>query len=344
MPDADPPEEPIRNAARAAAALDARLRLFRGREARAPRVPRVQPPSVVATRLAALERRVEEALAHGSLGAGEVGVDLARAVVDEALAAWSGAWRWAQSGAWTTGGVASLIADATLYGLYHLWWRVEAVGLERLPARGAAIVVVNRAPTLVPWEPLVVAMALGNVRPADVVRPVLDQRVLRTPGLGPLLVRGGALRDTPDGVRRLLGRGGWAVVGPETDALFAKTFGDRYRLARFGRGFARLAIATGTPVVPVAVIGSEEVQPVLGRLASAARWLGVPTVPVTPTLVPLPTKWRLHVGEPIDVAARYAPADAGRTDVATRLADQVRERLQGLVLEGLRRRRSIFLG
>jgi len=341
MSDADPPKQPIRNAARAAATLDARLHLYRGRGARG---RRGDGPGPVASRLASLERRVEEALSHGSAGAGEVGVDLARAIVDEALAAWAGAWRWAQGDAWGAGGVASAVADLTLYGLYHLWWRVDVVGIERLPARGGAIVVVNRAPTVVPYEPMVVAMALGGARPTGSVRPLLDARVLRARALGPLLRAGGAARDTAEVMRRLLGRSAWVVSGPETDALFGKTFGDRYRLARFGRAFARVAIATGTPVVPVAVIGSEEIHPVLGRLESAARWLGLPTVPVTPTVIPLPTKWRLHIGEPIDVADRYAAADATRAECAARLADQARERLQGLILEGLRRRRSIFLG
>lgn len=236
------------------------------------------------------------------------------------------------------------VADATLYGLYHLWWRVAAVGLERLPSGGGAIIVVNRAPTLVPYEPLVVAMALGGARPSGVVQPLLDPRVLRAPGLGPLLRAGGAARDAAGVMRRVLDRSGWVVSGPETDALFGKTFGDRYRLARFGRSFARVAIATGTPVVPVAVIGSEEIHPVLGHLSAAARWLGLPALPVTPTLVPLPTKWRLHIGEPIDVANRYASTEATRPECTGRLADQTRERLQGLILEGLRRRRSIFLG
>jgi 1-acyl-sn-glycerol-3-phosphate acyltransferase len=339
MADADLPKQPIRNAARAAASLDARLQLHRGRGRRR----RGAATTAVASRLVALERRVEEALSHGTAGAGEVGVDLARAIVDEALAAWAGAWRWVQRDA-RGGGVVTAVADATLYGLYHLWWRVTAVGIERLPSRGGAIIVVNRAPTLVPYEPLVVAMALAGARPSGAVQPLVDPRVLRAPGLGPLLRAGGAVRDAAEVMRRLLDRSGWVVTGPETDALFGKTFGDRYRLARFGRSFARVAIATGTPVIPVAVIGSEEIHPVLGHLSAAARWLGLPTLPVTPNLVPLPTKWRLHIGEPIDVANRYAPTEATRPESTSRLAEHARERLQGLILEGLRRRRSIFLG
>ena len=122
---------------------------------------------------------------------------------------------------------------------------------------------------------------------------------------------------------------------------------------RFGRGaFARVAIATGTPIVPVAVIGAEEVHPVLARLDLPGRLLGLPTLPVTPTfpwlglwgLVPLPTKWTLLFGEPLDVAARHGASDASEPARVARLRDQVRERLQALVLERLRRRRSLFLG
>src|SRR5207244_7710200 len=98
-----------------------------------------------------------------------------------------------------------------------------------------------------------------------------------------------------------------------------RPFRERYRLGRFGRGmFARLAITTGTPIVPVAVIGAEEVHPVLARLDLPGRLLGLPTLPLTPTfpwlgpsgLVPLPTKCALLFSYPLEVAARHAPSDA----------------------------------
>jgi len=60
--------------------------------------------------------------------------------------------------------------------------------------------------------------------------------------------------------------------------------------------------------------------------------------------VPLPTKWTLLFGEPLDVAARHGASDASDATRVARLRDQVRERLQALVLEGLRRRRSLFSG
>src|SRR5262249_3863476 len=123
--------------------------------------------------------------------------------------------------------------------------------------------------------------------------------------------------------------------------------------ARFGRGtFARLAIEMRATIVPVAVIGSEEIHPVLGRLDAPGRLLGLPTLPITPTfpwfglarLVPLPTKWTLPVGGPLDVGARHPPGDGGSASAVGGLRDRVRERLQALILEGLRRRRTVFGG
>ena len=97
-------------------------------------------------------------------------------------------------------------------------------------------------------------------------------------------------------------------------------------------------------------MGAEESQPVLWRLDALGRWLGLPTLPITPTfpwlgpagLVPLPAKWTLHVGEPLDVAAHHSPDAARDPRVVALVRDQVRERLQALVSEGVRRRHAIF--
>jgi hypothetical protein len=87
---------------------------------------------------------------------------------------------------------------------------------------------------------------------------------------------------------------------------------------------------------------------VLVRIPGTA--VGLPDVPVTPTfpwlgiagLVPLPTKWTLHVGEPLDVAAAHPASAAGDVARVRRVRDQMRERLQALLLDALRRRTGVF--
>jgi 1-acyl-sn-glycerol-3-phosphate acyltransferase len=180
------------------------------------------------------------------------------------------------------------------------------------------------------------------------VRALVDDWTADVPVLGATLAQAGAVQST-SAARRALERDEALVVFPEGPRALAKPFRSRYRLAGFGRGtFARLALEAGAPIVPVAVIGAEEVHPVIARFDLAGRILGLPTVPITATfpwlglwgLVPLPTKWTLVFGEPLDVGTE-AVADAR---AVARVRDRVRERLQALVLEGLRRRRSVFRG
>ena len=311
------------------------LRVYRGGRARGGR-PRPASPEQVARRLSALERRVERALGPGADDAPERFGRLA----DRTLSAFASARRI---------DLGQDVGAALVDALYRFWWRVEAAGLERVPATGAAILVTNRGGALLPYEALMLRVALAARRGRS-ARPVVDDWLARLPLLGSALAGLGGVRGTPGQLRRLLAGGEAVIVAPEVGQ--PKPFSQRYRVASFGRGgFARLALETGAPVVPVAVIGAEEIHPVLARLDLPGRLLGLPTLPITPTfpwlglagLVPLPTKWLLVAGEPVDVAGRH-PAAADDAAAVGRLRDRVRERLQALVLEGLRRRRSLFLG
>lgn len=327
-------------------------------------------PGRVGARFSTLERRVEEALANAGLGRRAGGRDVLNDVLDEALAVLASARRFTASDAFSalrrrigsgrstleSGGDERIarLADTLLQGLYRYWWRVETVGIERIPASGRVLLVANRAGTFLPYEAAMIPVTIARAHPARRrVRALIDDWAAQLPLLGPTLARAGAVRATPARLRRLLAEGEAVVVFPEGLEILAKSFSSRYRLDRFERSsFARVAIETACPIVPVAVIGAEETHPVLARLDRPAQLLGLRSLPLTPTfpwlgvagLLPLPTKWTLHVGEPLDVAARHAPGEARERKVVNRLRDQVHERLQALVSEGLRRRRSVFLG
>ena len=131
-----------------------------------------------------------------------------------------------------------------------------------------------------------------------------------------------------------------------------KLFRDRYKLQRFGRGgFVKLCLRTRTPVVPVAIIGSEETNPLLARIDYLARAVGIPYLPVTPTfpllgpvgLLPAPTKWKIYFGEPIRFDGYGAEAVDDEILVG-RLAEQVRTEIQSMIERGLAARRSVWFG
>jgi 1-acyl-sn-glycerol-3-phosphate acyltransferase len=328
------------------------LKLYRGGAPRRPGPPR--SPRDVVHRLAALEKQVEAALGGRAAGAFGPGNLLRQAddLLDAVARVGRTSPRDLAAGAFarvtspeTVAAVAGGLAGATLDALYRWWFRVEVTGLDRVPEEGPFVVVANRAGTFLPYEGLMIALAF-----AGRAQPLVDPALLRVPVLGPALAGLGAGRDTGTGARTVLARGSGIVVFPEGPRARAKTFRQRYRLAGFGRGgFARLAIEHGAPILPVAVVGAEEAQPVLVRLPGVA--LGLPDLPVTPTfpwlglagLAPLPTKWSLHVGEPLDVAGAHPAATADDAARVRRVRDQVRERLQALLLDALRRRTGLFL-
>jgi 1-acyl-sn-glycerol-3-phosphate acyltransferase len=297
-------------------------------------------PGEVARRLAALERQVEDALGAERVARGTVRLERA---IDEALGAYSAGRAWLA--AQTAGLASSLLGELSLAALQRYWWRVDVIGRERLPV-GPALVVANRGSSLLPYDALMAAVALGVGRPGRGVRPFVDEWLMNLPVVGAALEGLGVERVGRARVRRALEEGETAIVFPEGRAAVARPYIDAYRVGRFTRdGLLRTALEARAPIVPIAIIGVDEVHPVIARLAvpRVLASLGIPALPVTPTLVPLPTKWRLFVGDPLDVAARHRPDDARDAATVRALATQVRERLQGLVSDGLRRRRSIFL-
>jgi len=296
-------------------------------------------PVEVARRLAALERQVEKALgAPESRGMSWTALER---VLDRSLDGY-GLLRRALGGERMA---AAEVAEGPLDVLYRWWWRIEVIGRERVPRRGPVLVVANRGGSLMPYEAFMLARAFTSGHDnGRIARPLADEWLMRLPVVGPALVSLGALPATTAGARAALGAGALAIAFPEGPEAVAKPFSHRYRLAPFSRGsLLRLAAEMGAAIVPVAVIGADEVHPVLWRLEGFGRMLGLPALPITPALVPLPTKWTVHVGEPLHIPQRTATT-LGRDGRALRaLRVQVRERLQGLVSDGLRRRRGLFV-
>ncbi|NOK04793.1 MULTISPECIES: lysophospholipid acyltransferase family protein [Myxococcus] len=232
--------------------------------------------------------------------------------------------------------------EPVLEFLYSQYWRVSVQGVDHVPP-GAAILVANHSGAL-PYDGLVMSMALTRERP-DLREPrwLVEDQVFHAPMVGTLFNRLGAVRACPENALRLLDEHRPLVVFPEGYQALSKPFGERYRLKRFGRGgFVKLALRTGAPIVPVAIVGAEETSPLLGRIP--ASFLGLPYVPLTPLgPLPLPAKWSIRFGEPIGVED-LAPEAADDLGEVQRLTERTREAIQSMLQSLLRERRSVFAG
>jgi 1-acyl-sn-glycerol-3-phosphate acyltransferase len=234
--------------------------------------------------------------------------------------------------------------------LYERYFRVEARGLERVPSVGGALIVANHSGTL-PLDALMTQVALWDHHPAGRhLRMLAADVVFTMPYVGEYARKAGhTLACNPD-AQRLLAGGEIVGVWPEGFKGIGKPFSERYRLQRFGRGgFVSAALRTGTPIIPTAIVGAEEIYPKIGDLKPLARLLNLPYFPLTPTfpwfgplgLVPLPSKWYIVFGEPIDTSG-YDPAAADDPMLVFNLTDQVRETIQDTLYRVLLQRRSVF--
>ena len=234
--------------------------------------------------------------------------------------------------------------------LYQRWFRVEVRGIEQVPATGGALIVANHSGT-VPVDSLMTQLALLDEHPARRnLRMLGADLVYKMPFVGQMARKSGATLACNEDAERLLGSGELVGVWPEGFKGVGKPFSERYKLQRFGRGgFVAAAMRTGAPIIPVSIVGAEEIYPLIGNLPTLARIIGVPYVPITPTfpllgplgLIPLPSKWIIEFGEPIRTDG-HGEGAADDPMLVFNITDQVRETIQHSLYTLLMQRRSVF--
>jgi 1-acyl-sn-glycerol-3-phosphate acyltransferase len=234
--------------------------------------------------------------------------------------------------------------------LYDRYWRVDLDGVAHLPAAAPALLVANRS-GMVPWDGLVLAHGLHREHPDQPqARFLVADWLITLPFVQPYLARLGGVRACRENAERLLASKQFVIAFPEGAKGATKVMRERYQLQRFGRGgVVRLALETGVPLVPVGIVGAEEANPILFKWHMPARRIGLPFLPVTPTfpllgplgLVPLPSKWVVRIGEPL--AIEHLDPDAANDELLiSRLTEELRARIHGLVEIGLGERESVW--
>ncbi len=222
--------------------------------------------------------------------------------------------------------------------LQRRWWRIEVDGLPSLPAAGPLLFVANRS-DLLPWDGLMIAELVTTARPGLQLRFLAPTELVTQPFAGPLLARLGGVRDDACNIKRLLESDRSVVAFPEATASAPRPNALRHQVGDFARHDAiRLAFEAGAPLVPVAVVGAGEANPLIARLRRAGRSIGLPALPIPPAfpllgplgLLPLPSKWRIHFGAPLEPGGRGAAAVDDVREVA-RLAAELQRRVQQLV-------------
>jgi 1-acyl-sn-glycerol-3-phosphate acyltransferase len=245
--------------------------------------------------------------------------------------------------------------------LWSRYFRIQISGMENVPKSGPALVVSNHSGGL-PYDGAMLIYGFHRElrRP---LRTMVANFAFRSSWMRPVVRGIGGVPASMDNALGLLARGNLVGVFPEGLRGVGKLYRQRYRLEHFGRGgFVRLARTARVPIIPVAIVGAEEIHPVLAKLTRLAQPFGLPYIPITPTfpllgplgLLPVPTKWSIRVGEPIEVPPRSlatgvngqgsVEVQGGADDDTLKIAEAVRERMDHMIAELLVRRRSILFG
>ena len=228
--------------------------------------------------------------------------------------------------------------------VYRAYLRVDLVGAQHVPDRGRALLVANHSRAL-PWDGVMLRTALRlNHATQRQLRWLVEDDQFHAPFLGTLVSRLGAVRACQDNAERLLWREELLAVFPEGKA--EKSYSQRYRLHRFGRGgYVKLALRTRTPVIPVAIVGQEEPRGMFDKGGVLSRWVGMPLSAIAPAMprlgalgvLPVPSRWKIVIGEPIQEIARQDAEATREEGLIHELNECVRSAVQHLLDSALER-------
>jgi len=220
--------------------------------------------------------------------------------------------------------------------LYDKYFRVTAHGLENIPAEGRVLIVGNHSGQL-PMDGVLVGVAAAtNPHGPRLARAMIERFFPTVPWLGNFLNALGGVIGDPVNCARMLEMDEAIIVFPEGVRGSGKLYRKRYQLQRFGNGFMHLAMTHRAPIVPVGIVGCEETMPALANLAPVARLLGIPYLPIVPSLLPLPARVYLNFGEPMV----FDPA-ASEHEVSEQV-EAVKAELRRLIQLGLDERTSVY--
>ena len=215
---------------------------------------------------------------------------------------------------------------------YRNYFRIETIGIENVPTTGRGMLIGNHSGAVPSDGGMVMASLFFGLDSPRLLHGMVEKFAQNLPFLSSWFSRIGQLTGLPEHAERLLNLERLLLVFPEGVRGIGKLYKDRYRLVRFGTGFMRIALKTGSPVIPFAYVGGEESFPTVYHANSLARLMGIPYWPVPPYLlpVPLPVSCRIVYGEPMYFEGTGSESD----EVIHAYVQQVRSEIARLIQLG----------
>lgn len=230
---------------------------------------------------------------------------------------------------------------AISHWMYTRYFRVISHGVEHVPDEGPVVLASNHSGMLPLDAFMIWADIVRNGTRVRIPRVVVDNFVPGLPWVNHVFTRAGAIGGSRGNFHAVLDAGGMILVFPEGEPGISKPFSQRYQLQHFREGHAELAIRHSAKIVPVAVVGAEEQWPQIATI-KGIHLFGAPHLPVPATPLPLPVRYHLWYGPPIDVTEQAEPHQSTDAEIVGALALRVKAEVASLIERGLRERKGIF--
>lgn len=225
-----------------------------------------------------------------------------------------------------------VLAFSVLEQIYRGYFRCEVYGSEHVPTTGRAMIVGNHSGGVAIDAFMVLASCFFEKDPPRLAQGMVEKFVQNVPGAAQVASRIGQFAGLPEHAKRLLEEERLLMVFPEGARGTAKLAHEADSLVRFGSGFMRLAMETGAPVIPLAFVGGGEAMPTVANLYALGKLFGVPYIPITRYLLPVPrrTTFQLLYGAPM----YFGDEDSDSDEAVQDNVEKVRTRIAGLIEQG----------
>ncbi|MCR9204470.1 MAG: acyltransferase family protein [Halobacteriovoraceae bacterium] len=225
-----------------------------------------------------------------------------------------------------------------IWPLYKHYFKVRVFGAENV--QDEPYMVTSNHSGQIAIDGMLIATAFATeIDPPRILRSMVERFFTAIPWVGTIAAEGGAVLGDRQNCLNLLSRGQSVLVFPEGVRGVAKSSFDYYKLQRFTRGFFRMSLTAGTKILPVAVVGAEEIFPWVYQAKGVAKLFGLPALPLSPLYVPLPSPVDIIIGKPYSIPDLSPEAPDREIDIHI---DNIRTEIRHMTNEGLKNRRPFF--
>ncbi len=226
-----------------------------------------------------------------------------------------------------------------IWPLYQSYFKVRLFGQENV--QDEPYIIISNHSGQIAIDGMLISTAFATeINPPRILRSMVDRFFTALPWIATAAGGGGAVLGDRQNGHNLLERGQSILAFPEGVSGVSKSTSEFYQLQKFTHGFLRMALSTKVKVLPLAVIGCEEIFPWVYQARGLSKLLGSPALPISPLYFPLPSPVDIHIGRPIEFPADLSP-DAPDREIDI-YVHQVKDEVQKLIDIGLKERRPFF--